>query len=104
MLTESVTAEIDNWNEQMEIKSADLSQSAKKLLAIFSVSDAHYRETQRQCLFTYSYTARCLGSQSAAVLPCLTQKVEHFGMIQVLYWVSQWIGEGYRISTLVVNT
>ena len=44
----------------------------------------NYREPQR--VIVYSYTARCLGSQSAAALPCLTQRVEHFAVFQVLYW------------------
>ena len=35
-------------------------------------------------MFVYTCTARCLGSQSAAALPCLTQKVEHF-VFQLLY-------------------
>ena len=36
-------------------------------------------------VFVYSSTARCLSSRSAAALPCLTQRVEHFGVFQVLY-------------------
>ena len=30
-------------------------------------------------------TARCLASRSAVILPCLTQRVEHFVVFQVLY-------------------
>ena len=35
--------------------------------------------------FVYRCTARCLGSQKAAALPCLTQRIDHFFMFQVLY-------------------
>ena len=36
----------------------------------------------------YIRTANCLSSQSAAALPWLTQRVEHFDVFQVLYSVS----------------
>ena len=36
-------------------------------------------------VFVYRCTARCLGSQNAAALPCLTQRVKHFVMLQVFY-------------------
>ena len=36
-------------------------------------------------MFGYSCTAKCPGSHSAAILPCLTQRVEHFAVFQVLY-------------------
>ena len=43
------------------------------------------REPQRRYLFTDArYAARCLGSQNAAALPCLTQRVKHLDVFQVL--------------------
>ena len=39
-------------------------------------------------MFVYNYTARCLVSQSNAALPCLTQRVEHLALFQVLYTVA----------------
>ena len=41
-------------------------------------------------MVVYTCTARRLGSQSAAALSCLTQKVEHFVMFQVLYIPFLW--------------
>ena len=36
-------------------------------------------------MFVYNCTARCLGSRSAAILPCFAQRFEHFVVFQVLY-------------------
>ena len=38
-------------------------------------------------VIAYSYTARYLGSQRAATLPCLIQRVEHFAVFRVLYYL-----------------
>ena len=47
-------------------------------------SDLPILQGTAKTLFVHSYTARYLASQSTAALPCLTQRVEHFIMFQVL--------------------
>ena len=62
-----------------------------KQTALFYKSEIHIKQHAAKVqgtantVFGYSCPARCLGSQIAAALPCLTQRVEHFVAFRVLY-------------------
>ena len=55
--------------------------------------DATYLKGTVKTLFGYISTAKYLNSQRGAALPCLTLRVEHFGVFQVLYKKSSYFSD-----------